>query len=191
MPLTQRFEIALEMAARIHAAQRRKGGDIPYICHPLAVAGLVIEAGGDENTAIAALLHDAVEDQGGLAMLATIRQTFGDTVAEIVNECSDTYDDPKPPWRPRKEAYLAKIPSKSAAARLVGAADALHNARSLVADYRDAGEALWGRFNGGRDGTLWYYRQLVEAFDGDAADFLVGELRRTIESLEQLASPPS
>lgn len=187
MSLTHRFEIALQMASRVHAAQRRKGGDIPYICHPLAVAGLVIEAGGDEDAAIAALLHDAVEDQGGLAMLETIRQAFGDAVAEIVDECSDTHENPKPPWRRRKEAYLSKIPGKSAAARLIGAADAVHNARALVADYRDAGESLWARFNGGRDGTLWYYRRLIEALDGGAADVLVAELRRTVETLEHLA----
>jgi hypothetical protein len=126
------------------------------------VCSLVIDAGGTEDQAIAALLHDAPEDQGGLALLAEIEQRFGASVAEIVEACSDTFDDPKPPWRPRKEAYIARLEEESPYVLLVSLADKVHNARSILADLRTDGEALWDRFSGGRDGTLWYYRRLAE-----------------------------
>jgi (p)ppGpp synthase/HD superfamily hydrolase len=188
MALSTRFERALVFASRLHADQLRKGTPIPYISHLLVVAGLVIEQGGDEDAAIAALLHDAVEDRGGRPTLAKIRRRFGDSVAEIVEGCTDAFITPKPPWRERKEAYLAHLPQASAAVRLVAAADKLHNARATVADYRALGEAVWERFNGGREGTLWYYRALVEALQAAGPSPLVEELDRVVSELEHLAS---
>ena len=140
MRLTPRFDDALLLATRHHGTQVRKGTGVPYVSHLLAVTALVLEAGGDESEAIGALLHDAVEDGGGPEMLASIRAEFGDDVAAIVEENSDSDEQPKPPWRERKERYLAAIPSKSAPAVLVSIADKLHNARSILLDYRTVGE---------------------------------------------------
>jgi (p)ppGpp synthase/HD superfamily hydrolase len=188
MVLSNRFEEALIFATRLHARQVRKASSIPYVSHLLIVAGMVLEQGGDEDTAIAALLHDAVEDQGGRPMLDEIRRRFGDRVADIVEECSDAFTFFKPPWRKRKEAYLAHLPHASAAARLVSAADKLHNARTTLADYRTLGESLWRRFNGGREGTLWFYRAMVEALRAGEPSPLVEELDRVVSELERLAS---
>jgi (p)ppGpp synthase/HD superfamily hydrolase len=185
--LGARFEQALPYAAHLHRDQVRKGTDVPYVSHLLAVAGIVLEHGGNEDEAIAALLHDAVEDQGGAPTLQTIRLRFGDTVAAIVEGCTDTDEMPKPPWRPRKEAYIAHVASASPSVRLVSAADKLHNARTILADYRRYGDAVWDRFSGGKDGTLWYYRTLVEAFRGHGVTPLVEELERMVGELEQLA----
>ena len=186
--LTRRFEQALLFATRKHAGQIRKGTPAPYISHLMGVAGLVFEAGGDEDLAIAALLHDVVEDCGGAPMLKEVRRRFGKRVAHVVEGCTDTDQVPKPPWRERKEVYLAHLPQASAAVRLVAAADKLHNARATVADYRALGEAVWERFNGGREGTLWYYRALVEALQAAGPSPLVEELDRVVSELERLAS---
>ena len=188
MAVSTRFEKALVFAARLHADQRRKGTPVPYISHLLIVAGMVLEQGGDEDAAIAALLHDAVEDRGGKPTLAKIRRRFGDRVAEIVEGCTDAFTTPKPPWRKRKEAYLAHLPQASAAVRLVAAADKLHNARATVADYRALGEAVWGHFNGGREGTLWFYRAMVDALRAGGSFPVVEELDRVVSELERLAS---
>ena len=152
--LSRRFEAALLLATRLHATQTRKGGRIPYVSHLLGVASLALEHGGDEDVAIAALLHDAVEDQGGRPTLARIRRRFGARVAEIVEGCTDADTVPKPEWRTRKERYLRHLDTASAEVRLVSACDKLHNARAILFDYRVHGEALWKRFKGGRDGTL-------------------------------------
>jgi (p)ppGpp synthase/HD superfamily hydrolase len=186
--LTARFEEALVYAARLHAGQVRKGTNIPYIAHLLAVAGIALEHGATEDEAIAALLHDAAEDQGGQATLEEIRKRFGDAVAEIVAGCTDSWKIPRPRWRKRKEAYLAHLPEASESVRLVSAADKLHNARSILADYRELGESLWGRFRGGRQGTLWYYRSLVETLRGVGPPRLVEELDRVVSELECLVS---
>ena len=164
MILSLRFDEAFAYASRLHACQQRKGTDIPYLAHLLAVTAIVLEYGGGEDEAIAALLHDAIEDQGGPATRAEIRHRFGEHVVDIVDGCTDAETVPKPPWRQRKEAYVAHVGDASSSVRLVSAADKLHNARSILADYRQLGEALWDRFRGGRDGTLWYYRALVDAF---------------------------
>jgi GTP pyrophosphokinase len=182
-----RFTDALAWAVTLHARQRRKGTDIPYASHLLAVCALVLEDGGDEDQAIAALLHDAVEDQGGRPMLDEIRGRFGPQVADIVLACTDAETVPKPPWRERKERYLVHLGTASPAARRVSCADKLHNARCVLADYRVHGERLWGRFNGGRDGTLWYYRSLVEAFRRAGTAPMVDELDRVVTELERLA----
>ena len=186
--LGPRFEEALTYAARLHREQVRKGSGVPYLSHLLGVAGIALEHGASEDEAIAALLHDAVEDQGGAPTLAEIRRRFGDTVADIVAGCSDTDVVPKPPWRPRKEAYVAHLASASPSARLVSAADKLHNARSILTDYRRLGEAVWTRFAGGKEGTLWYYRAVVQAFRAYDPTPLVDELERAVEEMERLGS---
>ncbi len=186
--LSQRFEDALVFAARLHARQTRKGTSIPYITHLMAVAGIVLENGADEDTAIAALLHDAIEDQGGASTREEIRRRFGDRVVEIVNGCTDAETIPKPPWRQRKEAYIRHIAHADAAVRLVSAADKLHNARAILADYRSLGEPLWKRFTGGKEGTLWYYRALVETYRQAGPSALAGELERVVAEIERLAS---
>lgn len=183
--LTERFEQALVYAARLHAGQIRKGSGVPYVSHLLAVAGLVLETGGDEDEAIAALLHDGPEDQGGRATLAEIRQRFGQRVAGIVAECSDSFEAEKPPWRARKLTYLAHLEQATRSARHVSCADKLHNARSVLMDYRLVGEAIWQRFRGGREGTLWYYRALAETLNRGEVPLLAAELERTVRLLEQ------
>jgi len=175
-------------ASQVHAGQKRKGTEIPYITHLLAVTAIVGENGGTENEAVTALLHDAPEDQGGEERLEDIRARFGDEVAEIVAGCSDTFETPKPEWKERKERYIAHVRGASNSVRLVSAADKLHNARSVLSDYRKLGGALWERFNGGREGTLWYYGALVEAFrEAETSPSIVGELDRTVTELEHLA----
>src|SRR5215471_17306000 len=146
--LTPRFERALLFAARKHAGQTRKGTPAPYISHLMGVAGLVLEAGGDEDLAIAALLHDVVEDCGGAKMLAQVRRRFGKRVARVVEGCTDAYEIPKPPWRERKESYLRRLKKENADTRLVSVADKLNNIRSILADYRIVGESVWSRFHG-------------------------------------------
>jgi len=163
LPYGERFEEALLYAARLHRDQTRKGIEVPYVTHLLAVAAIVGENGGTEDEVVAALLHDAPEDRGGKDRLEDIRARFGDEVAEIVDGCTDTYEDPKPEWRPRKEAYVAHVAEASLSVRLVSAADKLHNARSILTDLRALSDKLWDRFTGGKEGTLWYYRALVDA----------------------------
>jgi (p)ppGpp synthase/HD superfamily hydrolase len=186
---TSRFRDALVFAAELHSDQQRKGGTVPYLAHLLAVASLALEHGADEDEAIAALLHDAVEDQGGLPTLERIRERFGDRVADVVLGCTDSVETnprQKPPWRQRKEAYLAHLATASASVRLVSAADKVHNERSLLADYRQSGEAIWSRFKGGRDGSLWYYRALVRAYQPGGPAALAAELDRVVTELETL-----
>jgi (p)ppGpp synthase/HD superfamily hydrolase len=187
VPYGEKFEEALTYAARLHRDQTRKATGIPYVTHLLAVAAIVGEAGGTEDEVVAALLHDAPEDQGGEARLAEIRERFGAQVADIVAGNSDTYQDPKPPWRGRKERYVAHVACAPHSVRLVSAADKLHNARSVLADLRCLGDDLWPRFNGGREGTLWYYRALVEAFRSAGSNPVVEELDRVVGELERLA----
>jgi GTP pyrophosphokinase len=186
--LTERFDEALAFASALHRDQTRKGSRVPNVAHLLAVASIALENGAGEDEAIAALLHDAVEDQGGPKVRREIARRFGERVAAIVDECSDTDQDPKPPWRERKEAYLAHLRHASPAARFVCACDKLHNARSVVADYERLGEDLWEVFNGGREGTLWYYRAIADALAEGGASPVVAELRRTVERLEELAA---
>jgi (p)ppGpp synthase/HD superfamily hydrolase len=183
----EKFEEALLYAARLHRDQTRKGTDTPYVTHLLAVASIIGESGGTENEVVAALLHDAPEDRGGKERLQDIRERFGDEVAEIVAGCTDTYEDPKPEWRPRKEAYVAQVATAPASVQLVSAADKLHNARSILADLRSRGDELWDRFIGDKEGTLWYYRALVEAYAGAGANPIVEELDRVVREIEALA----
>jgi len=189
LPYGEKFENTLTYAARLHRDQTRKGTDVPYITHLLAVASIVGESGGTEDEVVAALLHDAPEDKGGRERLEDIRTRFGDEVAAIVDGCTDTYEDPKPDWRPRKEAYVAHVAEAPAPVRLVSAADKLHNARAILADLRSLGDVLWNRFTGGKEGTLWYYRALVEAYKKTDTNAVVEELDRTVSEIERLADP--
>jgi GTP pyrophosphokinase len=188
-PLSGRFEEALVYAAQLHAAQKRKGTEIPYVAHLLAVASIALEHGADEDESIAALLHDAIEDQGGAATREEIRRRFGDRVVAIVDGCTDAEVVPKPPWRERKEAYVAHVREAPPSVRLVSASDKLHNARAILADFRASGDRLWDRFTGGRDGTLWYYRALVDAYRESGASRLVDELDLVVTELERLTAP--
>src|SRR5579872_38238 len=162
--LGPRFEKALLFAKRKHDGQTRKSTTVPYIAHLLGVASLVLEAGGDEDLTIAALLHDVVEDCGGAPMLNEVRRRFGSRVAKIVDGCTDAYSIPKPPWLERKVSYINRLKKEDAETRLVSAADKLNNVRSILSDYRAIGESVWSRFSGGREGTLWYYRTLRDEF---------------------------
>lgn len=186
--LSQRFTDALTYASELHANQKRKGSGVPYVSHLLGVTSIVLDAGGNEDEAIAALLHDAIEDCGGATIRDNIRQRFGDKVAAIVDECTESDVTPKPPWRDRKQAYINSIPHLSSSGRLVGLADKIHNARSIVADYRQLGEAIWQRFKGGRDGTLWYYQSVVAAFRSHDNSPLVEELARAVVDLQKLVA---
>lgn len=184
-PFTERFEKALQYATRLHSTQVRKGKNIPYICHLLAVASIVIENGGEEEEAIAALLHDAAEDQGGIKTLEEIRQLFGDQVAGIVADCTDAWTLPKPPWRERKEQYIHHLSEVSSSVLLVSSADKLHNARATLADYRKVGDDVWTRFKGGKEGTLWYYREIIKTYRKlDTNADIVDELDRVVSQLE-------
>jgi (p)ppGpp synthase/HD superfamily hydrolase len=189
LPYGEKFDHALLYASRLHRDQVRKGTSTPYITHLLAVASIVGENGGTEDEVVAALLHDAPEDRGGEATLQEIRDQFGDGVAEIVDGCTDTYETPKPPWRERKERYLAHLAGASGSVRLVSSADKLHNARTVLSDYRLLGEDLWTRFNGKKEGTLWYYRAVVDTLQGDSP--IVEELDRTVSELETLSDKPN
>ena len=180
------FGAALAYATELHASQKRKGTSIPYIAHLLGVASLAFECGADEDQAIAALLHDAVEDQRGAKTLQQIDSRFGSTVAAIVDGCSDTDVDPKPPWRHRKEAYLKRLTLESPAVRLVSACDKLHNVRAIIRDYRAHGDRFWRRFNGDKDGTLWYYSALVKVYRAAERTPLVADLAREVATLRRL-----
>ncbi len=182
-PLSDRFAVALVYAVGLHRNQARKGTGVPYASHLLAVASLVLEHGGSEDQAIAALLHDAIEDQGGPPTGDAIRKRFGDAVHAIVAGCTDAEVQPKPPWKARKEKYVAHVRLAPVSVKLVSAADKLHNARSLLSDHRHVGEKLWKRFNASKEETLWYYRSLVAAFrDGPQSH----GLRRLVEELDRV-----
>lgn len=184
--LSSRFEGALILATRLHINQVRKSTRIPYVAHLLAVTALVLEDGGDEDQAIAALLHDAVEDQGGIEILDDIGRRFGERVARIVEGCSDSFESPKPPWRERKENYLRHLREADIDILRVSLADKLHNACSILRDLQQHGDVIWERFKGGEDGTIWYYRSLVDVFRNNDFSPMVGELQRVINKIEGL-----
>jgi len=190
--LTWRFDTALQFASGLHHKQPRKGTHIPYIAHLMSVCALVLEAGGNEDQAIAALLHDAVEDRGGRSTLETIRQMFGDRVANTVESCSDsmaTNPDKKLPWRERKVKYLEHLRTASGDTLLVSAADKLHNARAILSDYRELGQGLWSRFNAPKEDQLWFYGAMVETLrQTSTPKTLVDELSRAVAELNRLAT---
>ena len=165
--LTKRFSQGLELAVRAHDGQVRKGTGIPYIAHPMAVASIALEYGADEDQAIAALLHDAVED-GGAEYEQEIRECFGARVADIVMGCTDGVPDAtgqKPPWRQRKEQYLAHLELAASDVLLVSGSDKLHNARAILSDLNKVGVSVFDRFTASREETLWYYTSLAAIFN--------------------------
>jgi (p)ppGpp synthase/HD superfamily hydrolase len=184
--LSSRFEDALAFASHLHARQTRKAGAIPYVAHLLSVCALVLEDGGQEDDAIAALLHDAVEDQGGLPTLVLIRERYGDEVARLVEACTDSDTVPKAPWLERKERYVNHLRQADARVRRITCADKLHNARSVLYDYRAHGENLWARFTGTREQTLWYYRTIADICVATGTGPLAAELARVVGELEAL-----
>jgi GTP pyrophosphokinase len=186
--LGPRFHRALEFAAQKHGNQTRKASTIPYLAHLIGVASLVLEAGGDEDLTIAALLHDVVEDCGGAPMLKEVRKHFGVRVAKIVDGCTDAYEVPKPAWRERKENYIRRLKKENADTRLVSAADKLNNIRSILSDYRTIGESVWSRFNGGREGTLWYYRTLRDEFLRRRPNRITRDFDLAVRELDSLTS---
>lgn len=185
--LGPRFLNAFAFAAQKHSGQTRKASTIPYIAHLMGVASLVLEAGGDEDLAIAALLHDVVEDCGGAPMLKEVSTRFGKRVAKIVDGCTDADTYPKPPWRQRKEEYIARLQGEGPDTQLVSASDKLNNIRSIISDYRAIGESVWSRFNGGREGTLWYYRTLRDQYLRHKPNRITRELDLSVKELETMA----
>jgi len=188
MKLGSRFLRAFQFAAEKHSGQTRKASTIPYLAHLMGVASLVLEAGGDEDLAIAALLHDVVEDCGGAPMLKEVRRRFGKRVAKVVDGCTDADTVPKPPWRERKENYIRHLRQADADTRMVSAADKLNNVRSILSDYGESGESVWSRFNGGREGTLWYYRSLRDEFLRHQPNRITRLLELAVNELESLAA---
>jgi (p)ppGpp synthase/HD superfamily hydrolase len=187
MILTSKFDQALSYAATVHREQIRKGTGIPFMAHVLGVAAIALEFGADEEETIAALLHDAVEDGGGLSRLEDIRCRFGGRVAEIVAGCTDSELIPKPPWRVRKKAYLEHLQQAPSSTRLVSASDKLHNVRTIKRLYRLMGESFWNRLEGGKAGRLWYYRAVVDTLRSIESTALGEELDREVSDLEELA----
>jgi (p)ppGpp synthase/HD superfamily hydrolase len=191
--LSDRFSEALIFAERLHRTQTRKGNEVPYVAHLLAVAATVLEWGGDEDVAIAALLHDAVEDQGGVPTAELIRVRFGDRVADLVLACTDSLaDDPalKVPWRERKAAYLAKLEAAAPDVALIAAADKLHNISAILRDLERDGLPTLARFNAGREGLAWYYPTVCEALSSHEAVAPVAELRVKTRRLLELIDDP-
>jgi GTP pyrophosphokinase len=186
--LSERFEQALLYAHELHGDQYRKGTPVPYMAHLMGVASLVLEYGGDEEQAIAALLHDAIEDCGHLTSYEEIRRRFGHRVTEIVHACTDADTTPRPPWLERKAAYVARVDREPADARLVSAADKLYNVRTVLKDYRQPGHVVWQRYTGDAADVLWYYRALVTAFRTAGSHPIVDELDRAVTQLEEVVA---
>jgi (p)ppGpp synthase/HD superfamily hydrolase len=185
---TDRLIDAFQYAAELHAEQCRKGTSIPYVSHLMAVAGTVMEHGGDEDQVIGALLHDAIEDHPRNGRTRQeIRERFGDRVLDMVEDCSDADTDPKPPWRERKERYLARLSEASPHAKLISLADKVHNARAILNDFLQIGDEIWKRFNEPMDGQLWYYRSLADTFTREHSGPLARELERVVSELERRA----
>jgi (p)ppGpp synthase/HD superfamily hydrolase len=186
MLLTQRFNEALLYAANLHAGQKRKSSDVPYLSHLLGAAALTLQFGGDEDQAIAALLHDAVEDQGGMETLAEIERRFGERVVRIVDGCTDSYTFPKKPWLERKKQYITRLAGEPPDTRLVSLADKVDNARSIILNLREDGRTTWHKFKGGREGSLWYYRELAAVFSRLGNDPLTREFIRLVDEMQML-----
>ena len=183
--LGPRLQRAFRYAAEKHAGQTRKQSAVPYISHLMAVASLVLEAGGDEDMAIAAFLHDVVEDCGGMSRLREVRKQFGARVAKMVEGCTDSFGEPKPEWVERKKDYLREVKHADVNTRLVSASDKLHNVRTILADYRQHGEAIWTRFTGKKEGTLWYYRALSDEYQRRSPNRITRELEIAVAELER------
>jgi (p)ppGpp synthase/HD superfamily hydrolase len=186
--LTERFEAALIYATRLHADQRRKISGVPYITHLLSVAALVLEVGGSEDEAIAGLLHDSIEDQGGKPTREDVRKHFGDRVVAIIDGCTEWDSLPKPSWQERKNRYLENLRHASASVRRVSLADKLHNARSLLIDSRLYGDDIWNHLKIGRERTLWFYQSLIQVYRETGSDWMTEELARIVSQLSEETS---
>ena len=189
--LGPRLQRAFRYAAEKHDGQTRKQTAVPYLSHLMAVASLVLEAGGDEDMAIAALLHDVVEDCGGMPRLREIRQQFGPRVAKIVKGCTDSFGEPKAEWIDRKKDYLREVKHADVETRLVSASDKLHNVRTILSDYRKDGNAIWARFSGKKEGTLWYYRALSDEYARRNPNRITRELKIVVTELERAVKRPA
>lgn len=183
--LTPRFDEAVRYAREVHAGQDRKGTGVPYISHLLGVASIVLDDGGTEDDAIAALLHDSAEDHGGRSRLADIRSRFGDAVATIVEDCTDSWETPKPPWTERKRAYAEHARSLPRTSLRVSAADKVHNTYAILRDLRNEGEAVWTRFSAAPDDVMAYYQSLVRSYREAGGGRLVDELERIVRGIER------
>lgn len=191
--LTERFTSAVEYARQLHT-EYRKGTDIPYMAHLLGVAAIVMgEAGGwvriTEDMVIAALLHDTVEDHGGLPRLHDIEKKFGDDVARMVAGLSDTFaedHDQKEGWDERKQSYIQRLRTERDDVLLISAADKLYNARAMLEDFREVGHLIWSRFNRGAKQQLWYFNELLKVFNARTGNSIVAELERVVRELEDL-----
>jgi (p)ppGpp synthase/HD superfamily hydrolase len=182
--LTSRFDEAFAYARLLHNKQTRKQSQTPYISHLMSVSSLVLEHSGDEDQAIAALLHDAAEDCGGTETLEIIRTRFGEAVAQIVADCTDSYDQIKSPWKPRKLAYISKLPHKPKSSLLVSLADKTHNAECIYSDWLVLGDLVYDRFSVERDETLWYYREMSNIFQAGHPGPLANRLERAVIALK-------
>jgi len=192
--LSARLVEAVDEARRLHDGQGRKGTAVPYLAHLLAVTALVLEDGGSEDEAIGALLHDAAEDAGGEPRLEALREQFGEPVAEIVAGCSDTFEEPKPPWAERKQRYIDHLvrPGVSESVLRVSLADKLHNARALLLDYRTDGERTFERFKTrSAADQLWYYRSLADIYRERLPGRMADELARVVAELEAAVGTPA
>ncbi len=183
--LTARFDEALKYAHDVHREQVRKGNQSPYISHLMGVASIVLDDGGSEDEAIGALLHDAAEDHGGRPRLEDIRTRFGDGVAKIVEDCTDSWDTPKRPWMDRKREYVEHARALDASSLRVSSADKVHNAYAILRDLRNSGEAVWERFNAPADDVVAYYESLVKAFRHAGGGRLVDELDRIVKGIQR------
>jgi GTP pyrophosphokinase len=183
--LSGRFDEAFKYAHEVHAEQTRKGTNAPYVAHLMGVASIVLDSGGNEDEAIAALLHDAAEDHGGRGRLDDIKRRFGDGVARIVEDCTDSWETPKPPWAERKRAYVEHARGLPAASLRVSAADKVHNAYAILRDLRNSGEAVWSRFNAPPDDVMAYYEGLVRAYRAAGGGPLVEELDRIVRGIRR------
>jgi (p)ppGpp synthase/HD superfamily hydrolase len=184
--LSPKFEEALVFAVRLHSNQKRKVSNTPFVLHLLNVCAIILEDGGTEDEAIAGLLHDAVEDQGGLETLENIKSNFGEVIAQIVMECSETHLTPKPPWEERKVNSIAKMKNVSGSAIRVILADKIHNVQSIIREYQKYGKPIWDSFKGGREGTIWYYKEVLAVLASRTESHLITELKLTVEHLEKL-----
>jgi (p)ppGpp synthase/HD superfamily hydrolase len=182
--LSQKFEHALAFANQVHAHQKRKDSGAPYFAHVIGVAALVLEDGGSEEEAIAALLHDTAEDQGGQAMLDEITSRFGETIAQIVAECSDTLLNPKPPWQARKAGHINTLRTARPETIRIMLADKVYNSRNLLRSLQERGEVVWENFKGGRDGTIWYFQQMYAVFSRTQSGYMLDEFGRNIKRIE-------
>ena len=183
--LSARFDEALKYAHDLHRDQERKGTQSPYISHLMGVASIVLDDGGSEDEAIGALLHDAAEDHGGRPRLEEIRSRFGDGVAKIVEDCTDSWETPKRPWADRKREYVEHAQNLAPPSLRVAAADKVHNAYAILRDLRNAGDRVWERFSAPADDVVAYYVSMVKALRHSGGGKLVDELDRIVKGIQR------